>query len=62
LREVAAGHGLTPFEVNLAWLLNRHFHTLALVSLPCLLTVGAQLESASQLLLPDFELSALRPF
>jgi len=63
LREVACGRGLTPMEVNLAWLLNRSFPTVALIGLPYLLAGGgARFARASQMLLDDAELSVLRPF
>jgi aryl-alcohol dehydrogenase-like predicted oxidoreductase len=38
VREFAVPRGLAPSAVNLAWLLNRPFPVIALVSLPCLLS------------------------
>ncbi len=38
MRAFAAAQGLTPAEVNLAWLFKRGFPVIALVSLPDLLS------------------------
>jgi aryl-alcohol dehydrogenase-like predicted oxidoreductase len=52
VREFAATRGLTAAEVNLAWLFNRSFPVIALVSLPDLLTNRGLVERASGELLP----------
>ncbi len=41
VRQFAAARGLTPREVNVAWLLNRPFPVVAVVSLPSLLDGSA---------------------
>jgi len=50
VRRLAAARGFTPREVNLAWLLNQPFPSVAVVTLPSLLTAhGAEYERASGL-------------
>jgi aryl-alcohol dehydrogenase-like predicted oxidoreductase len=61
IRELAEGHKVAPMELALAWLLNRPFKTVALLSLPSLLAANSiQFERASQLLFEDALLSSLR--
>ena len=62
VRAFADARGIEPTEVNLAWLLNRAFPSVAMIGLPELLANGgARLESASQLILNEAERSTLRP-
>jgi hypothetical protein len=60
VRRFAAACGLTPRELNVAWLLNRPFPVVAVVSLPSLLTArGIEYERASRLRLADDEIGIL---
>jgi hypothetical protein len=61
VRDFATTHGLAPAEVNLAWLFNRSFPVVALVSLPDLLSERRVLvERASGQLLDLAASTALR--
>jgi hypothetical protein len=54
VQHFAGVHGLTPREVNLAWLLNRPFPCVAVISLPSLLTPRrSEYERASHFLLKE---------
>jgi aryl-alcohol dehydrogenase-like predicted oxidoreductase len=62
VRQLAARRGVTSTELNLAWLFNRPFRSIALLSLTELLSIpGEQLERASQLVWSEAELSLLNP-
>jgi aryl-alcohol dehydrogenase-like predicted oxidoreductase len=53
-RRLAGAHGVTPREVNIAWLLSRPFPVAAIASLPGLMSDGgAQYERASRLLIEE---------
>jgi hypothetical protein len=55
IKHFAASRGFTGPEINLAWLLNRHFPVIAMVSLPVLLSPrGVEYERASHLILDEF--------
>jgi aryl-alcohol dehydrogenase-like predicted oxidoreductase len=60
VRRFALARGLTTREVNLTWLLNRPFSTVAVVGLPSMLTGhGGEYERASRLRLDSAELREL---
>jgi aryl-alcohol dehydrogenase-like predicted oxidoreductase len=62
IRQLASRRGFTPTELSLAWLFNRSFHSIGLLGLPELLSIPSeQLERASQMALPEDELSPLNP-
>jgi aryl-alcohol dehydrogenase-like predicted oxidoreductase len=62
VRQLASRRGFTPTELNLAWLFNRSFCSIGLLSLPEFLSIPSeQLERASQLVWSEAELSLLTP-
>jgi 1-deoxyxylulose-5-phosphate synthase len=60
VRRLAAARGFTPREMNVAWLLSQPFPSVAVVTLPSLLTAhGAEYERASGLVLGQDDLDFL---
>src|SRR5262249_9449430 len=53
VRQFAATRGLTPREVNVAWLLNRPFPVVAIVDLPSLSARGSEYARAARLQLDE---------
>jgi aryl-alcohol dehydrogenase-like predicted oxidoreductase len=59
VRRLAAARGFTPREMNVAWLLNQPFPSIAAVSLSLLTAHGAEYERASGLVLGEDDLDFL---
>ena len=61
VKNVAGGQGFTTREVNIAWLLNQRFPSVAILPLPQMLTErGSQYERASRILLNEADRALLR--
>lgn len=60
VKDFARASGLSTREVNIAWLLNQNFPSIAITSLPCMLERSSDYERASRFLLNEVDRESLR--